>query len=102
MGIAFNVKNVSEYLISHGFVYTLRAWDKDYESEETLWINGKQVGKCQVVPVYKINFDYDLIPYEGSSGFTDYKEWYKLANRLHKGKDLILYKVSIIGKLVSQ
>jgi len=98
--IFFNVKQAREYLLEHGFVFTLRgnmgrtgidiAVQGSYKKH-------KKLGKVIIDYIGEISYVHQLNPWYTHSGFSSPKEWFEEANRLHKGKlPLYLFRVDMI------
>ena len=102
--IFFNVKATRDYLLEHGFVYTLRGnlrrTGTDTAIQGSYLKKHKKLGKVTIEYIGKVNYPHHLHPWYAHSGFSSPKEWLDEAIRLHKGKfPLYLYRVDMIYEM---
>lgn len=109
--IFFNVKEVREFLIKNGYVYTLckrgrkegqdtAVYRADVNNPKTI----TQIGGCNVEGIIVVLSFEHLEPYVEFSGFYSRyghhnitaREWYILGVKLHKTTDLALFKVTLL------
>jgi hypothetical protein len=97
MVIMFNVKNVRDYLLDHGTVFTLRsAYHQGTESAVYYDHGWKNLGKVECEFIEFISSPEELDAYEKDSGFGSPIEWFELAYKVHKKIPLMLYKVTLV------
>lgn len=118
MVMFFNIKDVRNFLIKNGMVYTLRK--KRFRIGNDVAIYGtpfkqKRIGEVYIQPIEKITHSEQLIPYVAESGLLKpvvntglwnpksrdeliarlkSRDWLELAKKL-SGDELYLYKVSL-------
>ena len=98
MFINFNVQEVYDFLMKHGWVFTLREYPKFTQYCQAKH-RGKVFADVKVTMITAINEEtkYLLNDYVEDSGLHTVDEWWNLAVKLHKGEsNLYLFKVEFI------
>jgi len=94
------VKEAREYLLKHGFVFTLRGnmrrTGKDIAVQGS-YKKHKNLGKVNIEFTGEISYVHQLNPWYMHSGFDSPKAWFDTATKMHKGKlPLYLFRVDMI------
>ena len=102
MRIRFDSEKARDYLLSHGYVYTLRTWHSPRQVMALAISDGKPIGRVfisliDVVPLVKKDQAKEiLVKYVNESGFNSVDEWVEEFRRLNRGRKVraaYLYKV---------
>lgn len=95
--IIFGVRNVREYLLSNGIVFTIRTAYHDGIENAVYYDHGwKNLGKVKCEFISLVSAPEDLAFYVKDSGFNFSVDWFELAIKIHKKRPLILYKVTLV------
>ena len=102
MRIRFDSERARDYLLSHGYVYTLRTWYNPRQVTATAISGGKPIGLVSIYLIGAVPLDSEVLAkYVGGSGFSNADEWVEEFMRLNKGrkiKNAYLYRVELIKK----
>lgn len=95
MTIIFNVKNVREYLLKNGVVFSIRTVNHNGIESAVYYDHGwKSLGKVKCEFITFVSTPEDLAFYVKDSGFNFSVDWFELAIKIHKKRPLMLYKIT--------
>ena len=104
MRIRFDSERARDYLLRHGYVYTLRTWYSPRQVVALAISGGKPIGLVSISLIGEVPLDSEaLAKYVGGSGFSSVNEWINEFRRLNKGRKIktaYLYRVELIEKKV--